>query len=615
MQLKEVKVDLKRARLKLENVKEVEILQDWRWDTLLEKWFLKISIISEIRGEISDDSMWYIVVDEDYPENEVKIYPDSRSGCKLTFEHQANNGMKAGNGLWRKGNPCLQSQLKYLERYDSGPEPKNADNRLYWHVQRLIYWIDAVNSGELAPKGEPFELPQFNEKSLFESIKSDENHEQYVFSEDGDSFNQWESIKDRFGIALLYRHEYKPYTYYFIREFKDDKNNTIHSVNWGRYLSLNFKTPIPALWILINDIPVVKYWQAPNCFEELIEACVDQEINLRETINRIISTNFDIFRDNTRHLFLLGFPIPEKIGDKNSVIHWQAFKLPKLSQANIEFSGFRDPKHPESYLQKKDKHHVLTDRMELEWLTSQNWSIEKITNRGRLFKDLILMKTFIIGAGTIGASVAELLVRGGVTDISIMDYDLLEVGNLSRYPLGLKQIGRFKALELAIHLNLSNPHVNAEKNIGVFKASNDANEELDKYDLIIDCTSEDSVLYDLEKIEFKKDKIFVSISIGIAAEKLYLSLQKGKKFKPDDFLEKISPWIKEDIDKFPEYDLPRDGANCWNPVFPARYDDIWLASCTAVKVIENFIEKDKKELNIVYRKCSNTNSIGYQKVE
>ncbi|MCE7699735.1 MAG: hypothetical protein K8E24_013285, partial [Methanobacterium paludis] len=139
--------------------------------------------------------------------------------------------------------------------------------------------------------------------------------------------------------------------------------------------------------------------------------------------------------------------------------------------------------------------------------------------------------------------------------------------------------------------------------------------EMNKFDLIIDCTSENIVLDKLEEFEFKKDKIFVSISIGIAAERLYLSLQKSKKFKAKDFYKKISLWMEKDIKKFPEYDLPRDGASCWNPIFPARYDDILLASSTAVKVIENFIDEDKKELNSVYKQCSKDDIIGYIKIE
>ncbi|MBU4535444.1 MAG: ThiF family adenylyltransferase [Euryarchaeota archaeon] len=605
MKLKEISEDLKLGREAIDDIKEVEILQDWQWDRKLNKWYLKISIITEINREIPADSIWYVVVDNDYPKKAVKIYPDAHKGCILTFEHQSNNGIIGENGLWRKGSPCLDSQLRALERYDTDPEPFDAFSRLYWHIKRLILWIHAVNTKTLVKTGEPFELPQFNE-----TIKHDDTYHYFVFSEDDDSFKQWNNARNNSGIAELYeyesdKNEFKD-VYFIVKEFR-----SVYDVNWGTYLSLNFNNPVTAIWIMLNEVPVVNYWQAPNFFKELNDACEAQGINLRKIIANIVNKNSNILRDNAKHLLFLGFPIPEKIEGKNSIIHWQALKLPPFFKEIKKINGFRNPK---ILLSKWDEHRVLKDELELEWLNSQNWSIQKITNRGRLPKDIISKKTLIIGAGTIGTSLAELFVRSGLTNISLMDYDILEIGNLSRYPLGLKEIGKPKSYETAFHLIPINPHVNAKAHFKKFEYSQDIFEELSKFDLIVDCTGEDSVLYDLEKFEFKKDKIFVSISIGIAAEKLYLSMQKGKKFKSDDFFEMISPWIEKDIDKFPEYDLPRDGANCWNPVFPARYDDILLATSTAVKIIEDFIKKDKTESNNIYKKYSNE-FIGYIKVE
>lgn len=36
--------------------------------------------------------------------------------------------------------------------------------------------------------------------------------------------------------------------------------------------------------------------------------------------------------------------------------------------------------------------------------------------------------------------------------------------------------------------------------------------------------------------------------------------------------------------------MPRDGIGCWNPVFPARVDDVWMMSSVAVKNIEKYIQ-------------------------
>lgn len=197
-----------------------------------------------------------------------------------------------------------------------------------------------------------------------------------------------------------------------------------------------------------------------------------------------------------------------------------------------------------------------------------------------------------------------------------MDNDLLEIGNLSRHTLGLNQIEKFKAMETAIHLNQTNPHAIAKDIKENFKFSKDIFEKIKEYDLIIDCTGENFVLDELEKCKFEEEKTFISISISFGARMLFLAMQKSKQCKFDDFYKKTDQWIKKELDEFPDIHLPRDGTKCWSPIFPARWDDILIASSTAVKLVENFIEKDNKELNAVYKKYSeNEIFMGYIKIE
>jgi hypothetical protein len=93
-------------------------------------------------------------------------------------------------------------------------------------------------------------------------------------------------------------------------------------------------------------------------------------------------------------------------------------------------------------------------------------------------------------------------------------------------------------------------------------------------------------------------------------------LQKGKKIQLDNFREKVSAWIERDKIKLQDYDLPRDGVNCWSPTFPARYDDILQVSSASIKIIENFIRKHEQELDVVYQRFSeDENFLGYQRIE
>ncbi len=88
-----------------------------------------------------------------------------------------------------------------------------------------------------------------------------------------------------------------------------------------------------------------------------------------------------------------------------------------------------------------------------------------------------------------------------------MDSDKLEIGNLSRHTLGLKEIGKQKSKEVVFRLNQANPHAKAKYIDKDFKFCAESIKKMDNYDLIIDCTGEDSVLSDLEQFEFKSKKI------------------------------------------------------------------------------------------------------------
>lgn len=495
-------------------------------------------------------------------------------------------------------------------------------NRLLWHVRRAINWIHAANDDDLDENGNPFELPEFEINTPIYC----------VFSEDVKSFIDWKSLKARFGIAKLDVYNSKPEVY-FVKEFNDTDNKTIKKVNWGNYFSQKSdkskgknksKKLFTALWVLLDEIPVINEWQAPNYYGELFNAC---HIDLKNIIQNLGHS----FRDGDPHILLLGFPIPKTIGGEDSIIQWQSIKLPILSQIKEriprthEVKGRRKNKnaskysngirsHDEKASWNKDRAKFNSEK-EIKWLKSQNWNLNEITNRGKL-SNLTTKKTLIIGAGTIGTSIAELFARSGITNISIMDNDKLEIGNLSRHPLGLMQIGKYKSKEMALYLNYTNPHAKVEGINAEFKYSNGFIEKMNEYDLIIDCTGEDNVLKKLTKFKFDRNKIFVSVSIGIGSKRLYLSLQNNKKFKLDNFRKKIAPWIQKEKDEILEHDLPRDGIGCWSPIFPARYDDILLASSTAVKVIENFIDKGQIELNTVYKQYTkNGIFIGYIKVE
>ena len=133
--------------------------------------------------------------------------------------------------------------------------------------------------------------------------------------------------------------------------------------------------------------------------------------------------------------------------------------------------------------------------------------------------------------------------------------------------------------------------------------------------MIIDCTAENQVLYDLEKFDFKHEKIFISISIGLNADNLYLLLQKGTKLNVSKFINELEPFIEEEQEKLEELELPRDGTKCWMPIYPVKYHDIMSISSLAVKIIERFIESNDEEWIKFYRKEDTIDNISYKLIK
>ena len=346
----------------------------------------------------------------------------------------------------------------------------------------------------------------------------------------------------------------------------------------------------------MNQIPVVNEWQAPETFGELLVACEKQHINIMCILQNIVSK----IRDGKRHLLLIGFPVPRIFGGDPEIISWKALYLPTVSYGKRTAKGFRN--NQQGWWM-RDRCEVFTKNAKLDWIVSENWNQHEISQRGKMSDLLLRKRILLIGAGCIGASIAEIFVRAGVYNITIADSDIFEVGNLSRHILNLNNIGEFKELSVCNYLNSLNPHANV-KVINDTLSNDDSfktNIDLDRYDVIVDCTGENNVLDILQRTNFKRTHIIASVSVGLGAKRLYVTLMNGNTFNFNAFYDLISPYLQAEKVLYDDYDLPRNGIGCWHPTFPGRSDDIWIAAATSVKVIENYIiSKSQKTLSLIY---------------
>jgi adenylyltransferase/sulfurtransferase len=101
---------------------------------------------------------------------------------------------------------------------------------------------------------------------------------------------------------------------------------------------------------------------------------------------------------------------------------------------------------------------------------------------------LLSSRVAVVGAGALGAALAEQLVRSGVGFTRVIDRDVLEESNLGRQALyTAADVARKlpKAVALAEHLRAFNPDVAVDPRVSDLSAEN-ADELLDDVDLVLD---------------------------------------------------------------------------------------------------------------------------------
>jgi len=586
----EVVQRLKIARRELDSLyPAVQMIDDWKYDNANKLWYYHISISVETENRYFPiTSQWYVVVEPTYPQGKVKIFPDIDNSITTTLYHQANNYFISKNELWRSGSLCVD--VNTLSSHN--PEPFSVEDRLLFHVQRAVEWLESAANNSLVSSDELFELPEFNDNHSIER--------QFVFSEDTVTFMQWEDTDCRYGIVDIDCYKTKP-TVFYPKTFYSVDNKPVHYTHWGTALEKqNSERLLKSPWILLKNVPVLYDWQVPETWEELKKVCESQGCDIKA----ILRESSRYLRDGIPHLFLLGFPIPKYWFQENEIIYWKAFLLPTLSYGHQIPKGFR--KNEKGYWH-RDVTEVLKTNRRIDWILSENWSQEEISQRGKMSKAMLRKRILLIGAGCIGASMAEILVRSGIYNLSIADSDIFKVGNLSRHTLNLNSIGSDKCTSLCSHLNTITPHAEIKPitNQLLLNFENSAlhtNIDIESFDIIIDCTGEDSVLNTLSSIELKRPHCLISVSVGFGAKRLYINMQNNTNYSFDEFYKFISPYTEADLKEIDENSLPRDGIGCWHPTFPARSDDVWMAASIAVKNIEKYISKEEtKQVSLIYK--------------
>lgn len=576
MSLKQIPGTLRAARRTLDILPSVKILNDWTWREDVKRWILHCQIRIEQKAEelIPESTNWYVLVASEYPWGDIEFYPAKQNGLDRTFPHQNFNSEGKSQFPWRNGKICLSTSLHTLERHDYDAEPYDIHWRLHWHFQRAIQWLIAASQKKLVSSGEHFELPHFP-ASVSATV---------VFTEGIESFSQWQKLPDSIGLLDLVPLSQDSNTL-FVKSFRSVRGHELLVPTWGKAMTELNTEKVSGIWVRLNDVPVLKPWQAPSTWKELRDICREQEIEIDERLKEVVKA----IRDSKPHILLIGFPIPSEVGVSPCQMHWQTLQLPILSHGLKTAKGFRT--NELGYWQ-HDRTKLLYGAIGLDWGRSENWHPDQILARGR-FPEIIATKNILLlGVGAVGSVVAELLSRGNVQRITLVDSDEFEVGNLSRHTLSRESLKENKATSVAKHLNLASPHAIVEAIECEFPfVGEEQKSHLQQCDLILDCTGSDSVLYHLEHFAWENEKIFVSISLGMRGKRLFCFAARGRSFPSDTFKNKLRSWLEMEREEYRDELLPWSGIGCWHPVFPARVDDVWMLASVAVKHLDSLIKE------------------------
>jgi hypothetical protein len=568
--------ELLAGRRALDGLSRVSILEDWRWYETAGAWALHLRLSAEVEdgSDIPSETDWCMTADASYPWGNIHFLPATDGGITSTYHHQAINSPGSPDLPWRSGCLCLKAPAADSLRgaSDKSAETTEAHLRLEWHCLRALEWLRQASIGQLVRDGEPFELPHFPTPGDI----------RLAFIEDEKSFDAWSSTEQRVGmcsIGMLADNER-------IITADDFTSMSGERLISGLWRSGQHKRSGKGVWVRLGGVPLVRDWEVPREWSDFLKA--------EPIFSQLVSQATAAMRDGKHHVCLVGFPIPKKVGEDASRMHWQALLLPRLTDKPTK--GFS--RATEQSFWSRDKATVL--RGPVGWIRSENWAEDQLSTRGTLPDGLKDRAILLLGCGALGAPVAEMLVRGGVREMMLVDGDSVQTGNLVRHTLMTSDIGSSKAAALANRLNSTNVHAKVTPISAEFPPSEkEARERIDTCDLVLDCTACDDVLRSMETYPWSGRRDFISLSMGYSAQRLFCFTASGCSFPRPEFLKQFQPHWERERAEHPLQELPWEGIGCWHPVFPGRIDDVWLLASMGVKYIAGAMDGTYPEGEIV----------------
>ncbi|MCM5554168.1 ThiF family adenylyltransferase [Pleomorphomonas sp. NRK KF1] len=534
-------------------------------------------------------SGWHLVVAGSPTDREIRIYPDAIDGIVATFPHQDFNGEPTEGRPWRTGKPCLERPAFVFRRDGWSGEPQEFEDRLVWYIGRLLRWIDAAAQSQLLIDGDPLELPMLPTADMTRVLGFRETIEDLVW---------WEGPIPSWGFAGI--SQVPGARSSVVSNFMGPDRRSIRRVPLSSAIPVDINR-VDAVWFTLPALVVFEPWRTAASWAELTRLCASVSVDLPAILSDAGARlrRVQRLKDPQPIYLLVGFPLEEALGGPPQRFHWLAIQNMQLCRRTDVRRGFSGT----AAARRAWDAELATSARKLDWVLSANWAPDQLRRRGEAENGVRAKTVLVLGCGTLGAAIAENLVRMGVTQMGVLDCDTLQVGNLSRHILTMTDVGHNKAVRLASRLNMVAPDSNISAFQFSFPPSRQADiDRLKGWDVVIDCTASDAVLRDMATFEWMTERVFISLSMTWGAKGLFAYTASETAFPVVDATERFraasAVHDAEAIGENAEAIGEMEGIGCWHPVFPASADDVNLWAAVGSKFIRGAILKREKTASL-----------------
>jgi len=456
---------------------------------------------------------------------------------------------------------------------------KDLHEKLKIDVQSLKNWIEKyIINGD---------SDIHYEHLILKESPINDNYYSYTFSDLDGRFQKGEFGKVKLSplSSGLYRENF--INNFIVQSFISSTGLELHCQWNDRYKKLPL-SPVEGIFYFTEESPslnkrfCIANWMDLNQF-------------VQSDFNNYLNDQWTNCSQNNENIILplfLGFRIP------GQNIHWVSALITKNS-------------YPLREIMNKNERGIIIPKLSfqdiiIDWGVTRNASYSNFFGRGKFSNLITNKKILIIGVGAIGSMIAKTLTRGGCKFLDFIDYDIKEPENVCRSEYFFQSGICNKTDELINILSGISPHITSKRlnnnyfeNVtkgfqGDTKYTNKLTSELNNYDYIIDCSTDNDLMYILNSLEV--NATLINLSITNHAKELVCAFHLNIY---NFVLNQFSNILQNDVD-----DL-YNPTGCWSPTFKASYNDINVLVQIALKRVNKLISERLPLNNFVVQEDEN----------